>query len=375
VAPYIYLNTAFGACVVFVIIFIDYRLRYAGDHFQRSIYLGALAAAFAAVIVELFDFITSGNYGRAVTRNLYTVNSLFYIFQNITYYLMVIFLDYTTIKNKQKSVLYLKIFAVFIVIFSASVILNLRLHFYFYISADNFYVRGPLYSLRLFISYLPMGLIILEMILRSDYFKRSQVLLTIFFAVIAGLGSTLDIILRYGNLAWPCYAGSALYIYFFIIEADTRIDSLTGIGNRFAFNDFIGALERVSAEETWALVLIDVDRLKKINKILGRPEGDNALKDMAAVIKRCIRGTDFAARYSGDVFVIAAKTGHNVVKLMGRIQGALDSENQKQARPYTLEMTWCYDVFDAGTGRSIREFLGYVEKKLNKTKSAKQRNR
>jgi diguanylate cyclase (GGDEF)-like protein len=369
--PYIYFNTAVGSGAVLILISIDYLLKYTGDHFQRRIFLGALAAALGAVIVQLVDFIVNGNPGGGTAKILYAMNSFFYVFQNTTYYLVVIFLDYITIKDRSRSVRILKVFALFMVLYIASVILNLYLHFYFYISVDNYYVRGPLYSLRLFLSYLPICLIIVEMILRSDYFKKSQVLLTIFFAVITGLGTTLDILMRYGSLSWPCYAGGVLYLYFFVIQAETKIDSLTGIGNHFAFNEFIGSLERTAAEETWAFVMIGMDGLKKINHTLGRQEGDNALQDMAAVIKRCIRGTDFAARYGGDEFIIAAKTGHDVVKLIDRIQKTLNVENEKHVKPYTVEMTHCYDVFTAGTGRSVREFLGYIEKLLYKAKSVR----
>jgi diguanylate cyclase (GGDEF)-like protein len=371
VEPYIYFNTAVGAGAVLILICIDYLLKYTGDHFQRRIFLGSLAAALGAVIVQLVHFNINGNPGGVAVKILYAMNSSFYIFQNITYYLIVIFLDYITIKDHSRSVRLLKIFALFMVLYIASVVLNLYLHFYFYISADNYYVRGPLYPLRLLLSYLPLGFIIVEMILRSEYFKRSQVLLTIFFAVITGLGTTLDIILRYGSLSWPCYAGGVLCLYFFVIQAETKIDSLTGIGNRFAFNEFIGALERATEEETWAFVLIDVVHLKKINSALGHQEGDNALQDMAAVIKRCIRETDFAARYGGDEFIIAAKTGHNVVKLIERIQKTMNSGNEKHMKPYILEMTHCYDVFTAGTGRSVRDFLGYVEELLYKTQAVR----
>jgi diguanylate cyclase (GGDEF)-like protein len=385
VEPYIYLNTAAISGAVVVLLFIDYLLKYTGDFFQRRIFLGAMAAALGAVAVQLVHFIVNGNPGAAAARTLYAMNSSFYVFQNTTYYLIVIFIDYITIRDRQRSVRFLKTFAVFMVLYVGSVVLNLFFHFYFFISTDNYYVRGPLYSLRLFFSYLPILLIITEMILRSEYFKKSQVLLTIFFSVITGLGTTLDILLRYGNLSWPCYAGGVLYIYFFTIQADTKIDSLTGLANRFAFNEFINTLEGSGAKKTqpketqsqegmvqqaWFFLMIDLVRLRKINDTLGRTEGDNALRDMAVLIKRCIRESDFAARYGGDEFVVAAGNGQKAEPIIKRIQAAIKLENEKNARPYLLEITYAYDVYTTGSGRHLREFLEYLEKVMNRNNAA-----
>jgi diguanylate cyclase (GGDEF)-like protein len=104
-----------------------------------------------------------------------------------------------------------------------------------------------------------------------------------------------------------------------------------------------------------------MDHFKKINDTLGHAEGDNALRDMAAIIKGCIRHSDFAARYGGDEFVLVAKAEYDIEKLISRIEKTMEIQNEKHIRPYTLEMSYGYDVYTAGQSRSINEFLNHVD--------------
>ncbi len=52
----------------------------------------------------------------------------------------------------------------------------------------------------------------------------------------------------------------------------------------------------------FALVLVDIDRLREINERLGQPAGDRVLGEVGAILQREIRAPDFVARYGGDEF-------------------------------------------------------------------------
>ena len=54
----------------------------------------------------------------------------------------------------------------------------------------------------------------------------------------------------------------------------------------------------------FALVVIDVDRLRDINERLGQEAGDRVLAEMGAMMQREIRAPDFVARYGGDEFAL-----------------------------------------------------------------------
>jgi diguanylate cyclase (GGDEF)-like protein len=54
----------------------------------------------------------------------------------------------------------------------------------------------------------------------------------------------------------------------------------------------------------FALVVLDVDRLRDVNARLGQAAGDRVLGQLGAMLQREIRAPDFVARYGGDEFAL-----------------------------------------------------------------------
>ena len=52
------------------------------------------------------------------------------------------------------------------------------------------------------------------------------------------------------------------------------------------------------------LLLLDLDNFKHFNDTYGHVEGDQVLRRLGRVVKRCLRETDFAYRYGGEEFTI-----------------------------------------------------------------------
>jgi diguanylate cyclase (GGDEF)-like protein len=83
-------------------------------------------------------------------------------------------------------------------------------------------------------------------------------------------------------------------------------DALTGLHNRRAFNE---SLERAAAREDrqgghFALLLLDIDRFKKLNDTYGHPAGDAALRHTAQLLGHHLRKSDQAARWGGEEFAV-----------------------------------------------------------------------
>lgn len=53
-------------------------------------------------------------------------------------------------------------------------------------------------------------------------------------------------------------------------------------------------------------MLVDMDKLKKINDELGHKEGDKAIKGMATILKGHFHHKDIIGRIGGDEFVVLA---------------------------------------------------------------------
>ena len=79
-------------------------------------------------------------------------------------------------------------------------------------------------------------------------------------------------------------------------------DSLTGLGNRRALDDRLDEEwhRAVRHDSPLALLLVDIDGLKRINDQLGHGAGDDLLRRTATTIRASLRASDVAARWGGD---------------------------------------------------------------------------
>jgi diguanylate cyclase (GGDEF)-like protein len=82
------------------------------------------------------------------------------------------------------------------------------------------------------------------------------------------------------------------------------IDVLTELPNRHLFHDRAeqSLLNAKRAAKSVAMLLIGLDRFSVLNDAFGHAGGDVLLKEVAARLKTCVRGSDTAARLNSDMF-------------------------------------------------------------------------
>lgn len=103
------------------------------------------------------------------------------------------------------------------------------------------------------------------------------------------------------------YAARRTFLESSILKQIAERDGLTGLYNRRAFDAHIARIWRQSQRENVpvTIMLIDIDHFKPYNDHYGHQAGDDALKDVAAVIANSVqRPLDLAARYGGEEFAL-----------------------------------------------------------------------
>ena len=115
-----------------------------------------------------------------------------------------------------------------------------------------------------------------------------------------------------------------------LIEANRHLalhDGLTGLKNRRSFDE---DLERAVSQATrgsqpLSLLMIDLDRFKRLNDTYGHAVGDLALQAAADEIKAQMRGGDLAARYGGEEFavILPDTDGPAAFRMAERVRKAL----------------------------------------------------
>ncbi len=84
-----------------------------------------------------------------------------------------------------------------------------------------------------------------------------------------------------------------------------RVDELTDVGNRRAFEERLGLEWRRQQREKkpLALMICDVDHFKQYNDHYGHQAGDECLVRIADALRSCFqRASEFVARYGGEEF-------------------------------------------------------------------------
>lgn len=111
------------------------------------------------------------------------------------------------------------------------------------------------------------------------------------------------------------------------LEAELRRlakeDSLTGLPNRLQFHEHLEGMLRTAKLEggQFAVGLIDVDRFKETNDILGHAAGDELLKEVAVRLQKALAPYGQIARLGGDEFAVLIPTTGAAGVLSAAIDG------------------------------------------------------
>ena len=128
-------------------------------------------------------------------------------------------------------------------------------------------------------------------------------------------------------------------------ERERDTDILTGIANRRGMDAKIQEfIARRTGPELCAIVMIDVDGLKKINDTLGHNAGDKYISAMASLLKTLEPEKCFPARQGGDEFVLLL---HDVEQAdIDRIIAKLETFNDTkiEGSEEGLELRFSYGV-------------------------------
>lgn len=92
----------------------------------------------------------------------------------------------------------------------------------------------------------------------------------------------------------------------------SETDVLTTIANRRKIDDILEIKVKEAARGLFlSIILIDIDKFKKINDTYGHDIGDIILQEFASILQNSIRQTDSVGRWGGEEFLLILPTTHN----------------------------------------------------------------
>ena len=158
------------------------------------------------------------------------------------------------------------------------------------------------------------------------------------------------------------------------IASQAATDSLTGLGNRWTFDEEL-ALEWRRAErvgDPLALLLADIDDFKAINDTHGHQVGDEVLRVVGRVLSENVRQVDLAARYGGEEFaVIVPETDlEGAAQLAERLRVALEQEQIQLRDGSTVAVTASFGAAVKGDLPGAEELVAAADETLYEAKRA-----
>lgn len=115
-------------------------------------------------------------------------------------------------------------------------------------------------------------------------------------------------------------------------------DDLTGLPNRLLFHDRLQQALALAQRnnEAVAVVFLDLDSFKNVNDTMGHAVGDQLLKNVAQVLKQCIRESDTLCRIGGDEFTF----------LLTQIKNDKDVSNIVTKILKKMQAPWIFDTHE-----------------------------
>ena len=110
------------------------------------------------------------------------------------------------------------------------------------------------------------------------------------------------------------------------LRREMATDSLTGLPNRAGFSDQLETLITADNAESFAVLVVNLDRFSRVNACMGGLAGDELLISVARRLKGALRGRDILARMGGDEFGVLLTLDDgpgDALHVAKRIQAAL----------------------------------------------------
>lgn len=172
------------------------------------------------------------------------------------------------------------------------------------------------------------------------------------------------------SVVWPAVVISAAGLLNGLKTEFLFTDSLTGLYNRAYLKEISQEIDREGSSGSAAVLMLDINRFKRINDEFGHAEGDAALIKVAEILKSSVGALGCVIRYAGDEFVILLNTKQPEIidGCIRTILRKLTEENEKANKKYDLKLSIgaCPISVQAPTLEAMineADRLMYIEKK------------
>ena len=134
-------------------------------------------------------------------------------------------------------------------------------------------------------------------------------------------------------------------------------DALTGLSNRARCEQVMSML--TEERSVYAIISLDLNKLKQVNDTLGHHEGDRLLTGFATILSDCFWDANLIGRMGGDEFIVILMEEHslNCTKRIHDLYSIIDEWNRKEiAFQYSTSYGYAYS-YEVPTGSAKEVYM------------------
>lgn len=355
-------------CIILLfILFLNMHRRsgeYLSDQKTFFVLLGAVAAL---LVLDSIQWVCDGLPG-ALAHNINQISSVFYyLLQPFPCMIWCIYVRYQITMDVRETLKGVKLLLIPFVLNAVMSVLSYFFKYYFYIDQNNFYHRSDLFWVFVVLSYCYFVYAAVYIIVNRARVEKKVFFSLMIFSLPPLLGSILQI-LHYGlSLSWPGCTLSLVIIYINIQKDQLYTDHLTGLYNRRLLDIHLDScLKKNGESDGIGVIMMDIDDFKSINDTYGHVVGDQALVEMASVLKKSVEKEGFIARYGGDEFIVVvpAKDSSDIERVVNEIERKIRLQNERGSAQYKISLTMGYKKFKCGRGFSKFDVISMIDKQM-----------
>ena len=241
----------------------------------------------------------------------------------------------------------------------------------FSITGENLYARGPLFFISPICIFFYYGLL-LWFLYDSRKKINDEELITL--SLLSGIPLLLSAFQLYYFVyftMWNSLAIAVVMNYVFILHNQTKIDPLTGLGNRLAYEECLVNLSRKN--RALSVVNIDLDDFKNINNQYGHHEGDKVLQEFARELKTVFEDIGVPIRVGGDEFIVWVRDNNSaaIETYMKSLAERVNEYNKSMNRPYKISFSYGTTVLNEQC-HDLQELVRHSDRMMYEEKQRKQ---
>jgi diguanylate cyclase (GGDEF)-like protein len=141
-------------------------------------------------------------------------------------------------------------------------------------------------------------------------------------------------------------------------------DKLTSVANRTKFD--LDMDQKISLEENFSLLLLDIDDFKAVNDTFGHDIGDEVLKLFASSVQNTIRSDDILYRWGGEEFFVVINAPTNIAKIAAE---HILNKIKTTTFPHNKQLTCSIGISYFDSTHSKEEVIKKADEALYKAKT------